>query len=131
MTRRIRGPSENERLAMTKRLVEIRTYLLKPGTLQEFHQAMVNSALPMVRASGMDVVAFGTSVHEQQTYFLARAFDNLMHLQAQQDGFYSSVAWRQGPRESLVSRIDSYLNTLLWLSPESIEDMRRLNTASL
>jgi hypothetical protein len=114
---------------MTTRLVEIRTYLLKPAALEDFHQAMVQNALPMVRAFGMDVVAFGRSQHEQETYFLARAYDSLEHLQTQQDSFYSSAAWRQGPRELLVSRIDSYLNTLLWLSAESIEDMRRLNTA--
>jgi hypothetical protein len=129
MMLRIRGRRENERLEMTKRLVEIRTYLLKPGVLEDFHQVMVQHALPMVRASGMDVVAFGRSQHEQETYFLARAYDSLEHLQTQQDSFYSSAAWRQGPRELLVRRIDSYLNTLLWLSSESIEDMRRLNTA--
>jgi hypothetical protein len=69
MMRRIRGRRGNERLEMTTRLVEIRTYLLKSGTLEDFHQAMAQHALPMVRGSGMDIVAFGRSQHEQETYF--------------------------------------------------------------
>jgi NIPSNAP len=113
-----------------KRLVEIRTYSLKPGALEEFHTAMVQHAAPLVRAAGMDIVAFGKSVHEQETYFLARAYADYEQLKAQQDAFYSSEAWKQGPRALLVSRIETYLNTLIWLSTESIEDMRRLNSAN-
>jgi hypothetical protein len=42
----------------------------------------------------------------------------------QQDGFYGSKAWRQGPRESIVSRIVVSLDTLLWLSPAAIDELR-------
>jgi hypothetical protein len=111
-----------------KKLVEIRTYLLKPGAQVDFHTAMVEQALPMVRASGMDVVAYGISSHELDTYFLARAYPDHASMVAQQNAFYGSDAWRQGPRTSLVDRIDCYLNTLLWLSDTAIEDMRLLNT---
>ena len=99
-----------------KKLVEIRTYLLKPGTQTEFHTAMFEQALPMLHASGMDVVAFGTSAHEQDTYFLARAYPDKQAMVAQQNAFYNSKEWQQGPRSLLVDRIDSYLNTLIWLS---------------
>jgi hypothetical protein len=111
-----------------KKLVEIRTYLLKPGTQVQFHTVMVAQALPMVRASGMDVVAFGTSSHEQDTYFLARAYADKQAMVAQQNAFYNSQEWRQGPRGLLVDCIDSYLNTLIWLSGTAIEDMRLLNS---
>jgi NIPSNAP len=111
-----------------KKLVEIRTYLLKPGTQTEFHTAMIEQALPMLNASGMDVVAFGTSAHEQDTYFLARAYSDKQAMVAQQNAFYNSKEWQQGPRSVLVDRIDSYLNTLIWLSDTSIDDMRQLNT---
>ena len=50
-------------------------------------------------------------------------------LHAQQNAFYGSEEWRNGPREAIVSRITSYLSTVLWLSPESIEDLRRLNAS--
>ncbi len=108
------------------RLVEIRTYRLKPGHGERFVAAMAD-ALPMVRASGMDVVAFVRSGHEHESYCLIRAYADRAQLVAQQDAFYGSDAWRQGPRQALVDCLQDYLNTLLWLSPQSIEDLRSRN----
>ncbi|WP_374562063.1 NIPSNAP family protein [Ideonella sp.] len=110
----------------TKRLIEIRAYKLKPGEAAAFHDAVLNTVMPMLRGV-MDVVAHGPSAHEIDTYYLVRAYADLADLEAQQAAFYGADAWRLGPRESIVSRIDSYLNTVLWLSPDAVEDMRRLN----
>ncbi len=126
--RRIHGLNESNWSNLMKRLVEIRTYRLKPGTAEKFDTTMTQRALPMVQASGMEVVAYGRSHHEEETYFLARAYDNHAQLVAQQDAFYNSAVWCNGPREDLVNCLDTYLNTLVWLSPASIEDMKRLNT---
>jgi hypothetical protein len=111
-----------------KRLIEIRSYKLKVGEAAAFHDAVLNTVMPMLR-DAMDVVAHGPSAHEPDTYYLVRAYADLADLEAQQGAFYGSPAWRNGPRESIVSRIESYLNTVLWLSPEAVEDMRRLNAA--
>ncbi|QQP99108.1 NIPSNAP family protein [Lysobacter enzymogenes] len=108
------------------RLVEIRTYRLKPGHGPRFEAAMAQT-LPMLRASGMDVVAFVSSDHEHESYCLIRAYADRTQLNAQQDAFYSSDAWRQGPRQSLIDCLEDYLNTLLWLAPDSIEDLRARN----
>ena len=105
------------------RLIEIRTYRLKPGCAEAFVDA-VGVALPLVRASGMDVVAFGRSDHEHESFFLIRAFDSRAQLVAQQDAFYGSDTWRQGPRQALVDCLDTYLNTLLWLPPDAVEALR-------
>jgi hypothetical protein len=112
-----------------RRLVEIRAYRLKPGTRAGFHAAVTERALPMVRACGMDVVAHGPVANDENGYFLARSFASLAELTAQEDAFYGSAAWRDGPREALVSRIDTYVDTLLWLSPSSIDDLRAGNPA--
>ena len=105
------------------KLIEVRTYRLKPGCAERF-VAAVRVALPLVRASGMDVVAFGRSDHEGESFFLIRAFDSREQLVAQQDAFYGSDVWRQGPREALVDCLDTYLNTLLWLPEEAVEALR-------
>lgn len=110
-----------------KLLVEIRSYKLKPGTVALFHEAVVSTVIPLLRSWDTDVVAHGPSAHEPDTYFLVRAYADLADLQAQQDAFYGSDAWRQGPRESIISLVETYLNTVLWMSPESIEDLRRSN----
>ena len=110
-----------------RRLVEIRAYRLKPGTRDGFHAAATNEALPMVRAYGMDVVTHGPVPNDPNGYFLVRSFASLAELTAQEDEFYGSAPWREGPREALVSRIDTYVDTLLWLSPAAIDDLRAGN----
>jgi hypothetical protein len=116
---------------VARRLVEIRAYRLKPGTRAEFDAAVTEHALPMVRAFGMDVVAHGPVGNDDNGYFLVRSFASLAELQAQEDAFYGSAPWREGPREALVSRIDTYIDTLLWLSPPSIDDLRAGNGGPL
>ena len=111
----------------TRRLVEIRAYRLKPGTRDDFHAAVTHRALPMVRAYGMDVVTHGTAPNDDSGYFLVRSFASLAELTAQEDEFYGSAPWREGPREALVSRIETYVDTLLWLSPAAIADLRAGN----
>lgn len=108
------------------KLIEIRTYKLKPGAAERF-VAVFQDALPLVRKSGMDVVAFGRSDHEHESFYLIRAYNDHAHLKAQQDSFYSSDAWRNGPREPLIACLDDYLNTLVWLSEQSVEDLRSHN----
>jgi hypothetical protein len=105
------------------KLIEVRTYRLKPGCADRF-VAAVRTALPLVRASGMDVAAFGRSDHEEESFFLIRAFDSREQLVAQQDAFYGSDIWRQGPRAELVGCLDTYLNTLLWLPDEAVDALR-------
>ncbi|WP_242111974.1 NIPSNAP family protein [Luteimonas aquatica] len=112
---------------MSDRLLEIRTYRLKPGTAAGFHAAMHGEAVPMLRQAGTDVVAYGRSDHEEETYFLIRAYADRAALEAEQARFYAAPAWRQGPREALVSRIETYLNTLLWASPQAIDSLRAAN----
>ncbi len=105
------------------KLIEVRTYRLKPGSAETFIAA-VKQALPLVRASGMDVIAFGRSDHEQESFFLIRAYADREHLVAQQDAFYGSTIWREGPRQALVDCLDTYLNTLLWLPDAAVDALR-------
>ena len=105
------------------KLIEVRTYRLKPDCADRFIAA-ARTTLPLVRASGMDVVAFGRSDHEEESFFLIRAFDSREQLVAQQDAFYGSDVWRQGPRTKLVDCLDTYLNTLLWLPADAVEALR-------
>jgi hypothetical protein len=117
-------------LLPARRLVEIRAYRLRPGMRDDFHATVIERALPMVRAYGMDVVAHGPVPNDENGYFLVRSFADLAQLTAQENGFYGSPAWREGPREALMSRIEAYVDTLLWLSPASIADLRAGNAPS-
>lgn len=107
-----------------KRLLEVRTYHLKPGSGARFHDLVSNQSTPLLHAWGMEVVAFGPSLHDPDAYFLMRAYDDLEHLHASQEAFYASDAWRKGPREAIVELILSDANAVLWLSPDAIDAIR-------
>jgi hypothetical protein len=111
------------------RLIEIRSYKLKPGCAAEFDRLARSSAVPLLLAFGMDVVAFGQSAHGANAYFLIRAYENLADLQAQQNAFYSSEPWVSGPKAQAILLVETFLNTVIWLSEESIEDLRRSNVS--
>jgi hypothetical protein len=107
-----------------KRTVEIRSYNLKPGTRADFDRHMRTEALPLLQRWKMDVVAYGPSPHDDDSYYLIRAFDGLAQREAEQDAFYSSTDWRAGPREAIVSRIANYTSVVLELDPSAVEALR-------
>jgi hypothetical protein len=106
-------------------IIEIRSYNLKPGTRDAYHQIVVEQALPMLRRWKMDVVAYGASPQDENTYYLIRAFANLDDMNRQEDAFYGSDEWRQGPREAIISRIETYTSIVLEVDDVTLQGLRR------
>jgi hypothetical protein len=108
-----------------KKLVEIRSYNLKPGTREKFHRLVCELSLPMLKRWGVDVIAFGPSAHDEVSYYLIRAYDNMGHRQSSQDAFYGSAEWRDGPREAIVSLIDNHTSIVLEMDSSTVDALRR------
>ena len=47
-------------------LVEILSYNLKPGTRAEFHRLFIEEAFPMLKRWNVDMVAYGSSLHDEE-----------------------------------------------------------------
>jgi hypothetical protein len=107
------------------RVVEIRSYQLKPGTRDEYDRLFREEATALLRAFEIDVVGAGPSLDDPNAYFLIRAFDDLADRERREDRFYASPEWRKGPREAVVSRIESYIDVVIELEDETIEALRR------
>jgi hypothetical protein len=108
-----------------KRWIEIRSYNLKPGTRAELHRLFTERALPLLQRWGIDVVAFGTSPHDDDSFYLIRSYASLEERQASEDAFYGSDEWRQGPREAIIACIDVYIDTLLEVDEAVVNGLRR------
>ena len=67
--------------AATTRVVEIRSYNLKPGTRDRFHALFLREALPMLRRWKVDVIGYGPSLHDADSYFLMRGFPGVAERQ--------------------------------------------------
>jgi hypothetical protein len=94
-------------------IVEIRSYRLKPGSGAAFHRTVLEESLPMLERWGVEVVAFGPSLDDEDSYVLIRAYPSLEERQRSQDAFYGSDEWRNGPREAIVSCIESDISVVL------------------
>lgn len=105
--------------------VEIRSYNLKLGTRQEFHRLFVETALPMLKRWKVDVLRYGASLHDEDTYYLMRAYASLEDRQQSQDAFYESDEWRQGPREPLLALIENYTSIVIEMEESTVDGLRR------
>ncbi|MBX3069807.1 MAG: NIPSNAP family protein [Thermomicrobiales bacterium] len=108
------------------RVIEIRTYALKPGSRGDFHRLVVEQSMPMLERWHVEVVAYGPSTHDDNSYYLIRAYDDLFDRQRSQDAFYGSAEWREGPREAIVSLIESDISVVVELDDVSIDGLRTI-----
>jgi ketosteroid isomerase-like protein len=106
------------------RVVEIRSYNLKPGTRDRFHQTFLEEALPMLKRWKVDVISYGRSLHDKDSYFLMRGFEGVDQRQKSEDAFYGSDEWKQGPRERILADIDSYTTIVVSLDAATINGLR-------
>ena len=110
----------------TRRVVEIRSYNLKPGTRDRFQQLFLEEAYPMLQSVGMDVVGYGPSLHDENSWFLMRSFESIDKRQKAEDAFYGSAEWRNGPRDAILERIESYTTVVIELEDATIDDLRKI-----
>ena len=112
-------------------VVEMRSYRLVPGSRERFHQLVSQRSLPLMLDWGMDVLDYGPSLHDADSYFLMRAFDDLAHRQTAQATFYASPAWRNGPREAIVGLIASDSQVVMELSADRVQALRKCGAPAL
>jgi ketosteroid isomerase-like protein len=105
-------------------VVEIRSYNLKPGTRERFHHLVLTEALPLLRRWDFDVVGYGRSRHDQDSYYLMRAFPGLEERERTEGAFYGSQEWRQGPREAILACIESYATVVVGIDQATLRGLR-------
>jgi len=107
------------------RLLEIRSYELKPGTRDEYDRLFREEAAPLLRRFEIDVVAVGPSTGDPNGYFLMRAFDDVDDRERREAAFYASAEWREGPRQAVLDCIVTYTDAVIELPDEVVEGLRR------
>jgi hypothetical protein len=108
-----------------KKFVEIRSLSLKTGTRGEFHRRYFEKALPLLKKWKMDVVAFGPSLHDENSYYVIRAFESLEDRQTREDDYYGSSDWRLGPREEMLALIENYFDVVIEIEEQTVNALRR------
>jgi ketosteroid isomerase-like protein len=119
------GPAAAQRTAPAGPIVEIRSYNLKPGTRDRFHQLFVTTSLPMLQRWNVDVVTYGASEHDKDSWFLMRAFPGHDARQKIEDAFYASNEWIKGPRDAVLADIVSYTTVTISIDQTTLAGLRK------
>ena len=73
----------------------------------------------------VDVVAFGPSEHDADSWFLMRGFPSLEARQKSEDAFYASEEWIKGPREAVLADIVSYATVIISIDQATLAGLRK------
>jgi hypothetical protein len=106
------------------RILEIRSYNLKPGTRDAFHKLFLDESLPMLKQWKVDVVAYGPSTHDKDSYFLMRSFPSLEERERVEAAFYGSEEWIKGPRERVLAPIINYTTVTMMVDEATLNGLR-------
>ena len=117
------------RAARVSRIVEIRSYNLKPGTRDHFQHVFVTDVMPLLARWKVDVVSFGPSPADADSWYLMRGYASLEERQKSEDAFYGSDDWKKGPREAILAAIDTYATIVIRVDEATLRGLR--NTPSL
>jgi len=79
----------------------------------------------MLKRWNVDVVTYGPSLHDEDSYYLIRRYDSLDQREESENAFYGSDEWRQGPREAILSLIENYTEIVLELDEVTVHGLRK------
>ena len=110
----------------SEKVIEILTLDIKPGRRDEFHKRYVTKSVPLLKKWNFNLVAYGPSLHDANSYYVIRAFKSLEDRQVSEDAFYSSDDWKQGPRDAILELVDHFAYAVI-----SAETWKRVAESSL
>jgi ketosteroid isomerase-like protein len=116
-------------LAAPSSILEVRVYTLKRGVRADFHERFVRESLPLLQRARVDVVAYGPSLHDEDSYFLMRAFPGVAARERAETEFYASREWIEGPRDAVLSAIDTYTTAVVAVDAATLKGLRAMSTA--
>ena len=94
--------------AASQEVFEILTLEIKPGRRDEFHKVYVTQSVPLLKKWNFDLVAYGPSLHDANSYYVIRRFKSLEDREKSEDAFYSSNDWKSGPRNAIMGLVDHF-----------------------
>ncbi|NOU20038.1 MAG: NIPSNAP family protein [Bacteroidales bacterium] len=89
-------------------ITEIRIYKLKENSTAEFNTVFTEQSLPMMKRWKVNVVDYGFSLIDKDSFYLIRNYENIEHRKESQEAFYGSDEWINGPEKSIMECIETY-----------------------
>jgi len=90
------------------RIVEMRTYKLKPGTRAAFLEIFRTRSLHAHREIGMKVLGPWVSIEDPDVFFFMRGFPDLESREPMKARFYEGPLWKHEIEAKLMPMIERY-----------------------
>jgi hypothetical protein len=94
-------------IAATK-IIELRTYKLKPGKRSEFLEIFRSKSIPAHAEIGMKILGPFLSVEDPDTFFFMRGFPDLASREPMKAKFYEGELWKRELENLLMPMIEKY-----------------------
>jgi hypothetical protein len=121
------GPEDKVKMASpaaSQEVFEILTLEIKAGGRDEFHKVYVTQSVPLLKKWNFDLVAYGPSLHDANSYYVIRRFKSLEEREKSEDAFYSSNDWKSGPRDAIMGLVDHFAYAVV-----SAETLKKVGAA--
>lgn len=90
------------------RVVEMRTYKLKPGRRAAFMEMLINRSMPEHERIGMKIVGPFASIEDADTCFFMRFFPDLASRDPMKSAFYDGPLWKNELEAVAMPMIEKY-----------------------
>ena len=105
---RDRHADDGSPLSEVPRIVEMRTYRLKPGTRAEFLEIFRTRSLPAHTEIGMRILGPWVSAEDPDVFFFMRGFPSLESREPMKEQFYEGPLWKGELEAKLMPMIEKY-----------------------
>ena len=96
-----------------KMITEIRIYKFKTNSSEIFFKVFTEQSLPMMKRWKINVVDFGFSLIDKESFYLIRSYESVDQRKESQDAFYGSDEWINGPEKEIMNCIDTYKTVVI------------------
>ena len=109
---------------MANRFVEFRLLRLHPGQREQFAARFASHLLPLHERHGIEVVSWGLSLHDSDSFYVIRAHQSVEGRQETLDALFGSDEWLMNQEEDVWGMIESYNTCVVEASEPLIEALR-------
>lgn len=104
-------------------LLEIRLFQVREGTREEFDRISREGTIPLMRRLGINVVAFGPSLNNDDGYFLLRAFRSEEERVTLSQSLYVTPEWESSYDAPVTAMIAGYQTAVMPTTGRIIEQL--------
>jgi hypothetical protein len=90
------------------KIIEMRTYKLKPGKRAEFLEIFRSKSIPAHAEIGMPILGPFLSIDDPDTFFFMRGFPDLASREPMKAKFYEGELWKRELENLLMPMIEKY-----------------------